>query len=117
MTLRISIIHRATNRSVLFMGGDLEMVMMSGLLAAVLVFATGTRIAFVFGILLWFFMLWALRLMAKSDPYMRWVYMRSLRYSGTTVRNPDSGQMISGYLPPRSTPFRNNTNSQGAGYK
>jgi hypothetical protein len=52
---------------------------------------------------LWFGALFAFRLMAKADPKMRHVYLRHRRYKA--------------YYPARSTPFRENTTSQGKQYK
>lgn len=103
MSLRIIPIRRAGNRHSLFMGGDREMVMFSGLLATALVFSAQEWKATIFGIFLWFISLYLLRLMAKSDPKMRAVYMRHRRYRV--------------YYPARSTPFRENTQGQRRQYK
>lgn len=94
MALRTIPIRRAGNRDNLFMGGDREMVMFSGLLAGALVFSAQDIRATVFGLFLWFAALFALRLMAKSDPKMRYIYLRHRRYKT--------------YYPARSTPFREN---------
>ena len=77
------------------MGGDRELVMFSGLVAAALIFSAQELRATVFGIVLWFGALFALRLAAKADPKLRHVYLRHRRYAR--------------YYPPRSTPFRKNT--------
>jgi type IV secretory pathway TrbD component len=103
MALRTIPIRRAGNRHSLFMGGDREMVMFSGLLAGALIFSAQEWKATIFGLFLWFTSLYLLRLMAKSDPKMRPVYMRHRRYKG--------------YYPARSTPFRENTTAQGKQYK
>ena len=103
MTLRTIPIRKAGNRHSLFMGGDREMVMFSGLLAAILIFAAQDWRAVFAGIALWFFALWLLRLMAKSDPQMRPIYLRQRLYKA--------------YYPARSTPFRVNTRAQGKRYK
>lgn len=103
MTLRSIPIRRSGNRPNLFMGGDREMVMFSGLLAAILIFAAQDVRAIFVGLILWFFSLWALRLMAKADPQMRKIYMRQRRYKP--------------YYPARSTPFRVNTPSQWKQYQ
>jgi len=103
MALRTIPIRRAGNRENLFMGGDRELVMFSGLLAGALIFSAQELRATVFGIALWFSALFVLRLMAKSDPKMRHVYLRSRKYVG--------------YYPPRSTPFRKNTKGQGKQYQ
>ncbi len=94
MSLRTIPIRRSGNRVNLFMGGDREMVMFSGLLSAVLILATQDVTAILAGIGLWFFSIKALRLMAKSDPYMRQVYLRHRQYHA--------------HYPARSTPFFDN---------
>ena len=76
------------------MGGDREMVMLSGLLAAALIFASMNWVAAIAGVFLWCVNLYLLRLMAKSDPKMRYVYLRHIKYAA--------------YYPARSTPFRIN---------
>jgi type IV secretion system protein TrbD len=102
MTLRTIPIRRAGNRPNLFMGGDRELVMFSGLLSGALVFSAQEWKATIFGIMLWVVALSVFRLMAKSDPQMRSVYMRHRRYHA--------------YYPARSTPFRENTPRQGRQY-
>ena len=102
MALRLMPIRRAGNRPSLFMGGDRELVMFTGLLAGSLVFTAQEWKATVFGGLLWFTSLYLLRLMAKSDACLRQVYMRHRRYKG--------------YYPARSTPFRENSRTQGKQY-
>lgn len=103
MALRTIPIRRAGNRVNLFMGGDRELVMFSGLLAVALIFSAQELRAAIVGLLLWVVALYVFRLMAKSDPKMRQVYIRHRRYRH--------------YYPPRSTPFRENTSSQGKQYK
>jgi type IV secretion system protein VirB3 len=103
MELRTVPFHRAANRATLFLGGDREMVMFSGLLATALIFTALSWAAFIYGVLLWFITLFLFRLMAKSDPQLRQVYLRHRRYKG--------------YYPARSTPFRSNPASQAAIYK
>ena len=78
--------------------------MFSGLLAAILIFTSQDWIATGAGVALWIGSLWLLRKMAKSDPKMRQVYLRSLKYSQQ-------------YYPPRATPFRVNSTAQGKRYK
>jgi type IV secretion system protein VirB3 len=103
MALRSIPIRRIGNRTNLFMGGDRELVMFAGLLSGALIFSAQDMRASLFGVGLWFCALFACRLMAKSDPKMRKVYLRHRRYRA--------------YYPPRSTPFRENTNSQGKLYR
>jgi type IV secretion system protein VirB3 len=96
-------IRRIGNRSNLFMGGDRELVMLAGLIAFSLVFnAQEWRAAFI-GTALWVAALFLLRLMAKSDPLMRQVYLRHRRYKA--------------YYPPRATPFKNNGRIQERQYR
>jgi type IV secretion system protein TrbD len=87
-------IRRAGNRHNLVLGGDRELVMMSGLLAGALIFSAHDVKAALFGICLWGGGLYVLRLMARSDPMLRHVYMRQRGYRP--------------FYPPRSTPFRVN---------
>ncbi len=94
MNLRTIPIRQCGNRPSLFMGGDRELVMFLGLLSAILVFAAQDWLAALTGIVMWFLSLKGLRLMAKSDPYMRAVYLRHRTYQR--------------YYPARSTPFRQN---------
>ncbi len=103
MALRTIPIRRAGNRSNLFMGGDRELVMFSGLLAFALIFSAQELRATVIGLVLWFGALFACRLMAKSDPRLRHVYLRHRKYKR--------------YYPARSTPFRSNTASQARQYR
>ena len=95
MALRTIPIRRAGNRENLFMGGDRELVMFTGLLAGALVFTAQELFATIFGIVLWFGSLFAFRQMAKNDPKLRHVYLRHRRYKS--------------YYPARSTPFHENT--------
>lgn len=94
MALLTTPVHRSLTRPNLFMGGDRELVMFSGLLAFALVFTAQEWIAAVYGTILWFGALLVLRRMAKADPKMRWVYLRHRQYKR--------------YYPARSTPFRVN---------
>jgi type IV secretion system protein VirB3 len=103
MALRTLPIRRAGNRSSLFMGGDRELVMLSGVMAFALIFSAAELRATVVGVLLWFAALFVFRWMAKADPRMRQVYLRHRRYAA--------------YYPPRATPFRENSTAQGRQYR
>lgn len=85
---------RKVNRDNLWLGGDRELVMFAGLMAFALIFSAQELRAAVIGIFLWVASLFLLRLVAKADPQMRQVYLRSLRYKR--------------YYPANSTPFREN---------
>ena len=99
MGLRTIPIRQSGNRPNLFMGGDRELVMFSILIAATSIFVAMELKATLFGIALWTFALFALRLMAKNDPHLRHVYLRQYRYKK--------------YYPARSTPFHSNTKQEG----
>ena len=101
--LEIVPIHRGLIRSNLFLGGDRELVMFSGLIAGTLIFYTWEIKAALVGVIFWSFALWVLRMMAKHDPKMRQTYMRHRLYHG--------------YYPPKSTPWRDNAASQGRQYR
>jgi type IV secretion system protein VirB3 len=96
-------IHRALTRSNLFLGGDRELVMFSGLIAGTMVFYAWELKSAVVGALFWFFAIHMLRLMAKHDPRLRDVYMRHRVYKP--------------YYPPHSTPWRENADSQARQYR
>ena len=102
MALRKIPIRRIGNRHSLFMGGDRELVMLSGLLAFALIFNAQEIRAAVVGLFLWICALFLLRLMAKSDPRLRSVYLRHRRYKA--------------YYAARATPFRENTRIQERQY-
>jgi len=79
------------------------MVMFSGLCAFALIIISQEWTAFFVGTFIWFGAVFALRLMAKSDPKMRRVYLRHRLYKR--------------FYPAHSTPFRDNTGSQGRCYR
>jgi type IV secretion system protein TrbD len=103
MALRRVTLHKAGIRPHLFLGGDRELVLFSGLLAAVLIISCLQPVTIVSGIVLWTTALFIFRRMAKADPRMRDVYIRSLIYGR--------------YYPARSTPFRNNRRHKLSAYK
>ena len=94
MALRRVTLHRAGIRPHLFLGGDRELVLFSGLIACVLIFACFQLVTILTGVALWIVALFFFRRMAKADPRMRYVYMRQLLYRR--------------YYPARSTPYREN---------
>ncbi|NWO86463.1 conjugal transfer protein TrbD, partial [Escherichia coli] len=53
---------------------------LSGLAAIILIFVVLTWYAAIFGLALWLVAIAALRMMAKSDPLMRRVYLRHVSY-------------------------------------
>lgn len=72
--------HRALSRPNLLMGADRELVLITGLASAILIFVVLTWYAVLFGVTIWLVVVGALRMMAKSDPLMRRVYLRHIRY-------------------------------------
>lgn len=103
MAIRTVPIRRAGNRDSLFLGGDRELVMLSGLIAGALIFSALELKALVVGVAMWSLSLFMLRVMAKSDPKMRHVYLRQRRYRK--------------YYPARSTPFRVNGPAEERQYR
>ena len=97
-------IRRVANRHNLFLGGDREMVQLSMLIAFVLVVAAQNFYAAVLGLTFWFFALYFLRRLAKYDPLLRFIGLRAI-------------MKYKRYYPPRATPFRVNTSTQGKRYK
>ncbi|OOZ38229.1 conjugal transfer protein TrbD [Solemya pervernicosa gill symbiont] len=85
-------IHRAMNRPNLLIGGERELVLVSGLMSATLAFAGSSIATIIAGALLWFGFLSMLRMMANKDPFMSKVYLRHIKYQS--------------FYPARSTPYR-----------
>lgn len=73
-------VHRALSRPNLLMGADRELVLLTGLAAAMLIFVVLTWYAAMLGIAIWILAVAALRMMAKADPLMRQVYVRHVAY-------------------------------------
>ncbi len=76
-------IHRALSRPNLLMGADRELVLITGLAAIILIFVVLTVFSALFGIAVWIVVVAALRMMAKSDPMMRRIYIRHISYKPT----------------------------------
>lgn len=79
-TLARSKVHRALSRPNLLLGADRELVLLTALGAIILIFVVLTWYATLFGIAVWTVVVAALRMMAKSDPLMRRVYLRYISY-------------------------------------
>jgi type IV secretion system protein TrbD len=73
-------IYQSCNRPNLLAGCDREMLMLSGLLSAALVFSVATIWAVGIGLASWLAALAALTRMGKIDPMLRHVYLRHIRY-------------------------------------
>lgn len=85
-------VHRALSRPNLLMGADRELVLLTALAAVILIFVVLTWYAALFGVSVWLVAVAALRMMAKTDPLMRRVYLRHISYRT--------------YYRPTSTPWR-----------
>lgn len=73
-------IHRALSRPTLLFGADRELVLVTGLAAIILIFVVLTAVSAIIGFAIWIVIVGLLRMMAKSDPLMRKVYLRHIRY-------------------------------------
>jgi len=78
--LRCSPIHRALSRPNLLMGADRELVLITGLAAAILIFVVLTIYSALLGVAVWIVIVGVLRMLAKADPLMRQVYIRHISY-------------------------------------
>jgi len=90
--LHRSRIHRALSRPNLLMGADRELVLITGLASVILIFVVLTVYSALFGIGAWVTIVGVLRMMAKSDPLMRRIYIRHISYKP--------------YYKPTSSPWR-----------
>jgi type IV secretory pathway TrbD component len=63
-------------RPMLLLGGERELVIMSGMLAGILVFSVGSLQIAVIGVLFWMGALFVLQRMAKDDADLSKVYIR-----------------------------------------
>src|SRR5689334_4568629 len=93
---RHSVIHASANRPVLLLGGDRELVLLTGMLLAMLAFALMTWWGLLLSVALWLTVIGVLRRMGKADPLLRRVYVRHVRYcdyyparSGVDAAPPD----------------------------
>ncbi|MDK1376411.1 MULTISPECIES: conjugal transfer protein TrbD [unclassified Sinorhizobium] len=78
--LRCNRIHRALSRPNLLMGADRELMLLTGFAAVILIFVVLTIYSALSGISIWIVIIGLLRMMAKSDPLMRQVYIRHIAY-------------------------------------
>ena len=69
-----STIHRSCIRTNTFLGGDRELIMVSGVVTVACVFVLQTSIAFFFGVVLWFSVLFLTRLMTLRHIKYQSVY-------------------------------------------
>ena len=74
------VIHQSANRPHLLMGGDRELVLFAALLSAMLAFALVTWWGIAAAVVLWLIAVAVLSRMGRSDPLLRQVYIRHVRY-------------------------------------
>jgi type IV secretion system protein VirB3 len=103
MEPRVAPVYQSVIRPLLFLGGDRELTMMTGLLCASAVFAVQTWQSVMWGVGVWTIALYFLRLMAKSDPLLRDIYLRHVAYKA--------------FYPARSTPWRRDFKTWSVGRK
>lgn len=84
--------HRALHRPSLVMGGERELVLVTGLVCGGVAVSALNLASVVIGVTVWFVCLALLRMMAKADPDMSRVYRAQLKYRA--------------YYAPRSRPYR-----------
>jgi type IV secretion system protein VirB3 len=73
-------VHLSLIRPILLMGAERELVLSSGIIAAVLVMSLERLVFTVTGVLFWTMSLAALQRAAKADPQFSRVYLRHVRY-------------------------------------
>jgi len=88
-------IHESINRPRQLLGGDRELVVVSGIIVAFLALSIGNVWGFLLGVPVWFLFMAALQRAGKADPLMRQVYIRHTKYrtfypakSGLYSRSP-----------------------------
>lgn len=87
-------IYSALNKPNLMLGADRELIMMTGLISASLIFTGATIVTTIVGVVLFFICSLLLRLMAKSDPLMRQIFIRQNKYKNFTIRKAHHFQRI-----------------------
>ena len=73
-------IHSSLMRPILLMGAERELVLISGIIAAVLILSLERLVFTVVGVVFWCLSLAALQRAAKADPQFSSVYLRHARY-------------------------------------
>jgi type IV secretion system protein VirB3 len=74
------VIHHSANRPHQLLGGDRELVLFAALLSAMLIFALVTWWGIAVGVALWIAAVAVLSRMGRSDPLLRQVYVRHVKY-------------------------------------
>ena len=71
-------IHRALSRPNLLLGADRELVLLTGLAAAILIFVVLTWYAALFGIAIWIVVVAGHGMLAEAVPMIRRIYARHI---------------------------------------
>lgn len=74
-----AVIHTSLHRPNLFLGGDRELVMFSGLLVILVGFGGFTFYSAAAGIIFWLTALWKIRVVCRRDPLFRKVWLKYAR--------------------------------------
>ena len=74
------VIHQSANRPNQILGGDRELVLLSILIAVSLAFSLASFWGLGLSILFWIGAVGILQRMGKSDPMLRQIYLRHIRY-------------------------------------
>lgn len=77
-SLHFSTVHRSLNLPSSLMGAERELMMLTILMAGVLVFLGQTWVTFFIGVIFYFGLSFALKLVFKADPVMSKVFMSQL---------------------------------------
>jgi len=93
------LIHQSCNRHNLLLGCDRELVLLSALLSAMLIFSLVTWWGVVAGLALWIASIAVLSRMGKADPMLRQVYVRHIKYR--TFYGAKSGLLARSSTTPR----------------
>lgn len=73
-------IYSALNKPNLIFGADRELILMTMVISFALIFTGLTIVTTIIGLFLFFFCGALLRMMAKSDPLMRQIFIRQVKY-------------------------------------
>jgi type IV secretion system protein VirB3 len=97
--LREVVIHQSANRPNQILGGDRELVLIAILTAVSLAFSLGTWWGIGLSVGFWIGSVAVLQRMGKSDPLLRQIYVRHIRYR--SFYPAKSGLFSRCLLPPR----------------
>src|SRR5256885_14941559 len=92
--------HQSANRPHLLLGGDRELVLVFGVMAAMLIFAVMTWWSIVAGLVLWLAAVAGFARMGKVDPLVRHVFLPHIPYPAFY---PAQSRLAG---PPTTTPMR-----------